>query len=221
MANGDFIAYYRVSTQRQGQSGLGLDAQRHAVTNWLNGGNHQLLGEFTDVETGKHANRPELTNAMEQCKLTGATLVIAKLDRLSRDAAFLIGLQKSGIKFVAVDMPDANNLTIGIMAVMAQHEREMISKRTVEALAAAKRRGVKLGGARPGTGLHHETGNAAWIKQSDDFAGRVHGIIKPMHNAGQSLRDIASALELNGIKTQRGGTKWTATGVKRILERMA
>lgn len=216
-----FIAYYRVSTQRQGQSGLGLDAQRHSVTAWLNGRTDQLLGDYTDIESGKNDKRPELMRAMEQCKLTGATLVIAKLDRLSRDAAFLIGLEKSGVTFVAVDMPDANRLTIGIMAVMAQHEREMISKRTKEALAAAKRRGVKLGGFREGAKIDHALGTAAIIQNADDFAGRIVPMIADMRTNGKTFQQIADALMAGGIKTQRGKTTWTPMGVKRILERVA
>ena len=148
MAEGKFVSYLRVSTARQGRSGLGLEAQRQAVEDFLNGGNWQLVKEFVEVESGKNADRPQLAKAFQLCRLIGAKLVIAKLDRLSRDAHFLLGLEKAGVDFVAADMPQANRLTIGIMAVMAQHEREMISERTKAALAAAKRRGVKLGGFR-------------------------------------------------------------------------
>jgi DNA invertase Pin-like site-specific DNA recombinase len=148
MAEGKFVSYLRVSTARQGRSGLGLEAQRKAVEDFLNGGNWQLVKEFVEVESGKRADRPQLEKAFQLCRLIGAKLVIAKLDRLSRDAHFLLGLEKAGVEFVAADMPQANRLTIGIMAVMAQHEREMISTRTKAALQAAKRRGVKLGGDR-------------------------------------------------------------------------
>src|ERR671911_796243 len=142
MAQGKFVAYYRVSTERQGRSGLGLEAQRKAVEDYLNGGRWQLLAEFVEVESGKREDRPKLAEALALCRLHGATLVIAKLDRLSRDAHFLLGLQKAGVDFVAADMPDANKMTVGIMALVAQHEREMISERTKAALAAAKARGV-------------------------------------------------------------------------------
>ena len=148
MAEGKFVSYLRVSTARQGKSGLGLEAQRNSVEDFLNGGSWQLIKEFVEVESGKNADRPQLEKAFQLCRLTGAKLVIAKLDRLSRDAHFLLGLEKAGVDFVAADMPHANKLTIGIMAVMAQHEREMISERTKAALAAAKRRGVTLGGFR-------------------------------------------------------------------------
>jgi len=139
------IAYERVSTARQGRSGLGLDAQRHAIEGFAADRNASVIARFTEVESGRRADRPELLLALQLSKLTGATLVIAKLDRLSRNAAFLLTLRDSGARFLAVDMPEANDLTIGIMALVAQQEREAISRRTKEALAIAKARGVKLG----------------------------------------------------------------------------
>jgi len=142
------VAYYRVSTPKQGRSGLGLEAQRHAVEGYLNGGDWQIVGEFTEIETGKRADRPALAKALAMCRLHGARLVIAKLDRLSRNAHFLLGLKESGVDFVAADMPNANRLTVGIMAMVAEDEAQRISQRTKAALAAAKRRGVKLGGDR-------------------------------------------------------------------------
>src|ERR1700675_3411066 len=148
MAEGKFVSYLRVSTARQGKSGLGLEAQRKAVEDFLNGGNWQVAKEFVEVESGKKADRPELAKAFQACRLFGAKLVIAKLDRLSRDAHFLLGLEKAGVDFVAADMPNANRLTVGIMAMVAEEERRMISKRTKDALAAAKKRGTKLGGQR-------------------------------------------------------------------------
>lgn len=219
MPSGKFIAYFRVSTQRQGQSGLGLDAQRHSVMSYLNGGDWKLLDEYTDIESGKNTERPQLQRAMEHCRITGAKLVIAKLDRLSRDAAFLLGLEKSGIEFVAVDMPNANRLTIGIMAVMAQHEREMISLRTKEALAAAKKRGVKLGGLRGGYVPDASKGTAAIKKNADQFAQSIGPIIQAMRDNGMKLKDISDALTNQGIKTARNGT-WTPTAVSRILQRI-
>ena len=144
----DFIAYYRVSTSRQAQSGLGLDAQKQAVLDFINGNGDQIVAEFTEVESGKRCDRPELNNSLNQCRETGAKLVIARLDRLARNAAFLLTLRDSGVEFVAADMPDANRLTVGIMALVAEDEAERISQRTKAALAAAKARGVKLGGIR-------------------------------------------------------------------------
>src|SRR5829696_1918923 len=136
MARGSFVSYLRVSTQQQGRSGLGLEAQRRAVEDYLDGGKWKLLAEFVEIESGKRDDRPKLTAALSYCKLTGATLVIAKLDRLSRDAHFLLGLLKSGAKVVAADMPEADSFLFGVMATLAQKEREMISQRTKEALAA-------------------------------------------------------------------------------------
>src|SRR5262249_17927067 len=149
MAEGKFVSYLRVSTDKQGKSGLGLEAQRNAVEDYLNGGRWKLVKEFVEVESGKREdNRPMLAQAMAACRLHKATLVIAKLDRLSRDAHFLLGLDKAGLEFVATDNPHANRLTVGIMALMAETEREMISKRTKDALSGAQPRGVYLGGYR-------------------------------------------------------------------------
>jgi DNA invertase Pin-like site-specific DNA recombinase len=145
MAQGRFVSYLRVSTDRQGKSGLGLEAQRKAVEDFLNGGSWKLIDEFIEVESGKRDDRPKLAEALARCRLHNATLVIAKLDRLSRDAHFLLGLQKAGVRFVAADMPEANEMVVGIMAVVAQAERKMISARTKAALAAAKARGKRLG----------------------------------------------------------------------------
>ena len=139
------VAYERVSTARQGQSGLGLEAQRRQIAEFVASRGAEVLARFTEVESGRKADRPELAKALHHAKVTRATLVIAKLDRLSRNAAFLLALRDSGVKFVAVDMPEANDLTVGIIALVAEAEREAISWRTKEALASAKARGVKLG----------------------------------------------------------------------------
>jgi DNA invertase Pin-like site-specific DNA recombinase len=142
---GKFVAYFRVSTDKQGKSGLGLEAQRQAVLQFLDGGSWSLVGEFTEVESGKRNERPELEKALGACKRQRAKLVIAKLDRLSRNLAFIATLMDSGVEFVAVDNPHANKLTVHILAAVAQHEREMIAQRTKDALQAAKARGVVLG----------------------------------------------------------------------------
>ena len=136
MPEGKFVSYLRVSTAKQGASGLGLEAQRTAVANFLNGGRWSVIRELVEIESGKRDNRPKLAEAMALCRLHGATLLVAKLDRLSRDAAFLMNLQKAGVRFIAADMPEANEMTVGIMAVVAQAERKAISRRTKEALAA-------------------------------------------------------------------------------------
>jgi DNA invertase Pin-like site-specific DNA recombinase len=145
---GRFVAYYRVSTDKQGQSGLGLQAQREAVMNYLNGGTWTLVAEHTEVESGKRNARPELEKALAACRRHKAKLVIAKLDRLSRNLHFITSVMESGVEFIACDNPHANKLTIHILAAVAEHEREAISERTKAALAAAKARGKKLGGPR-------------------------------------------------------------------------
>src|SRR4030095_6427931 len=151
-----FVAYLRVSTQRQGRSGLGLEAQRESVRQFVASRNGTIIApEYVEVESGKTNDRPQLAKALKRCRLTGATLVVARLDRLSRNAAFLITLRDSSVQFVAVDMPEANTMTVGVLAVVAQHMREMISANTKAALAAATTRGVKLGGRRPGGGQIH------------------------------------------------------------------
>jgi DNA invertase Pin-like site-specific DNA recombinase len=142
---GKFIAYFRVSTDKQGKSGLGLEAQRKAVLDYLNGGRWTLVQEFVEVESGKHSDRQQLAAALAACKKHRAKLVIAKLDRLSRNLAFIAALMESGVEFVAVDNPHANKLTVHILAAVAEHEREMISERTKAALQAAKARGGRLG----------------------------------------------------------------------------
>src|SRR5215204_4097354 len=148
MARGRFISYLRVSTDRQGRSGLGLEAQRKAVEDYLNGGHWRLAAEVVEIESGKRNDRPKLAEALRLCRLHGAVLIIAKLDRLARNVAFISNLMESGVEFTAVDFPQANRLTVHILAAVAEHEREMISQRTKAALAAAKARGKRLGGDR-------------------------------------------------------------------------
>jgi DNA invertase Pin-like site-specific DNA recombinase len=220
MAEGKFVSYLRVSTSRQGRSGLGIEAQRQAVEDYLNGGNWQLVREFVEVESGKKADRPQLEKAFQLCRLLGAKLVIAKLDRLSRDAHFLLGLEKAGVDFVAADMPQANRLTIGIMAVMAEDERRRISERTKAALAGAKRRGIKLGGYRGArlTAKAQRAGRAAIQERVRRRALDLDPIIKELQAAGfETLRAIAAELDERGIPAARGG-KWSAIQVARLLE---
>src|ERR1700686_138532 len=167
MANGKFISYLRVSTARQGVSGLGLEAQRESVASYLNGGRWSLVQEVVEVESGKRNDRPAIAEALRLCRLHRATLVIAKLDRLARNVHFISSLMESGVDFVAVDFPQANRLTVHILAAVAEHEASMISARTKAALAAAKARGTTLGGVRgnPGRMKALETkANAASIQ---------------------------------------------------------
>src|SRR5262245_26576438 len=146
--SGKWVSYIRVSTDRQGKSGLGLEAQRKAVDDYLNGGSWKLAAEFVEIESGKRSDRPQLMAALAACKKLRARLVIAKLDRLARNVNFISGLMETGVEFIAADMPFANKLTIHILAAVAEHEREAISARTKAALAAAKARGIKLGGPK-------------------------------------------------------------------------
>jgi len=183
---GAFVSYLRVSTRGQGQSGLGLDAQREAVADYLNGGRWSLIDEYVEVESGANDERPELAKALALCRVHNATLVIAKLDRLSRDAHFLLGLQKAGVKFVAADMPEANEMIVGIMAVVAQAERRMISEQTKAALAAAKERGVKLGGDRGNLAAVGARGRSAGSATSDRLASSWQAL------GGKALRYLSA-----------------------------
>jgi DNA invertase Pin-like site-specific DNA recombinase len=211
------IAYYRVSTDKQGKSGLGLEAQRSAVASY------GPMQEYTEIESGKRNDRPELHKALAACQLYGATLVIAKLDRLSRSAHFLLGLKEAGVDFIAADMPHANRLTVGIMAMVAEEEGRMISKRTKEALAAAKARGIKLGGDR-GYKPPEESRQraiAALVTRATARATLIVPTIKQLQAGGaESLRDIADGLTALGIPTARGKGKWSASQVQRCLERL-
>ncbi len=219
------VAYYRVSTARQGRSGLGLEAQRQAVRDFLAGKDWELVAEHTEVESGKRSDRPELQVALSMAKRTGAKLVVAKLDRLSRNAAFLLTLRDSGVDFVCADMPDANRLTIGILAMVAEQEREAISARTKSALAAAKARGTRLGNPNGNAALVRAAkGNTAALKakkaKADAFASDIASIAAPMRQSGESLAAIAADFNERGYLTARGGT-WTSTAVKRVLDRVA
>jgi DNA invertase Pin-like site-specific DNA recombinase len=213
------VAYYRVSTARQEASGLGLDAQRQAVAAFLGGS--AVAAEFTETESGKRTDRPELARAIGACRLYGARLVIAKLDRLSRDAHFLLGLEKAGVDFVAADMPHANRLTVGIMALVAEEERRMISARTKAALAAAKARGTVLGGYRGHT-VTAAAGAAGRHTQSARAGARLADlmpVLNELRGAGvTSLGGIAAALNARGIPAARRGA-WTATQARRVLQR--
>lgn len=224
MARGKFIGYLRVSTQKQGQSGLGIESQRKAVEDYLNGGRLELLAEYVEIESGKRSDRTELAKALGHANATGATLVIAKLDRLSRNVAFISNLMESGVEFVAADMPMANRLTVHVLAAVAEHEREMISQRTTAALAAAKARGVKLGnlnGARALRGLGNAHAVVVVKAGADAHMNRLLPIINVIRGDGTtSLHGIAEQLNRRGILTARGG-RWYATTVKNLLDRAA
>jgi len=218
-----FVAYCRVSTVRQGRSGLGLEAQREAVRQFVSSrGGRIIAPEYVEVETGKRNDRPELQRALKRCRATGATLVVAKLDRLSRNAAFLMTLRDSGVTFVAADLPEANTMTVGVMAVVAQHEREAISARTKAALAAARRRGVELGGLRPGAAnirRYQRQGVEAAQAKAAERLQDVADDLRALSGEGLSLNAIARRLNEQDVRTARGGS-WTATAVRRALGRL-
>lgn len=219
------VTYFRVSTEKQGRSGLGLEAQRAAVASYCGNRGCDVVGEFVEVESGKNDNRPELTKALHLAKVTGATLVVATIDRLSRKLAFIVALQDSGARFILVDMPEANELTVHLMAAMAQAERKAISKRTKDALAAAKARGVKLGNPNGAAAIRRAgKGNAASleaIKQgADRHAADLAPIVADIRAAGHTtLRTIAAELNNRGIVTRRGGS-WHAATVRDLLARI-
>ena len=211
--NGKYVAYYRVSTDKQGASGLGLEAQRDEVLRYLNGGSWDLISEFTEVESGRKSRRPELEAAIAMCKKHKATLVVAKLDRLYRNAYFVAKLMHEGIPFVCCDNPHANKMTIQILAAVAENERELISKRTKDALAVVKARGEKtLGCPVPERGA--EAAGKVAIKKADRMADNVAPIIHDLRRKGLSTyREIADALNARGIPTARGGA-WYASTVR-------
>lgn len=206
-----YVAYYRVSTDRQGESGLGLEAQRSAVARFITDAS-LLVAEFQEIESGKsHVNRPQLVAALEECRRRRATLVIAKLDRLARDVHFISGLMKGGVDFVAVDMPQANRLTVHILAAVAEHEREAISQRTKAALEAAKARGTRLGNPRWQESIERARAARNPVKPSP----QVVEIMTKQRSNGASYRKIAAELNGLGIKALRGGI-WHDTTIRRI-----
>lgn len=225
-----FIAYYRVSTARQGRSGLGLEAQQAAVQAYLSGTSGRLLAEFTEVESGKVDTRPKLAEAIHRAKITGSRLIIAKLDRLSRNAAFLLSLQHSGVRFVAADLPTADETVVGFMAVLAQAERKAISERTRAALAVARRRLAK-----EGRRLGNPNGAKALRKARKGNSAAVERIVKGADQRAEELRDVVADVRANGylslatiaeelnrreIETPRGG-RWHPASVARLMARLA
>lgn len=214
MDKGKFIAYYRVSTEQQGHSGLGLDAQKKAVLDWLNGGKWSLVAEFTEIESGKRADRPELERALKECKRRDASLVIARLDRLARNVHFISGLMERKVPFVAVEFPDATPLMLHIHAAMAEHERKLISERTKAGLAQAKARGVKLGTYGPVLARQNRDKARAQAKE-------LRPVVAALRKAGRTtVRAIMEELNRRGIKTLRGGV-WRPQTVNVLLHRIA
>jgi DNA invertase Pin-like site-specific DNA recombinase len=225
------VAYYRVSTKKQGQSGLGLDGQKAAVADYAKRDGATVVYSYTEVESGKRAdNRPELQKAIAHARRSKATLVVAKLDRLARNVAFLSALMESGADFVAVDNAHANRLTIHILAAVAEDEAKRISERTKAALAAAKARGTKLGSARPGHWAGREDQRRAGLERAQQSAAQavrraaqdayqdLFGTVREWRAAGRTLQQIADRLNAVGQTTRRGKL-WTPTQVSRVLKR--
>jgi DNA invertase Pin-like site-specific DNA recombinase len=206
-----FVAYYRVSTDRQGRSGLGLEAQQAAVRGYL--GTAAPIAEFTEIETGKRNDRPQLREALALCRKRKARLVIAKLDRLSRNLAFIAALMDSGVEFVAVDNPHANRLTLHILAAVAEHERHMIADRTKAALQAAKARGIRLG--RNGSERLAPAHRAAAMERARQLAP----LLAELRSTGMSARQMAAELTARGIPTPNGA-RWHGQTVRRMIDRV-
>ena len=222
--SGKFVAYYRVSTDKQGVSGLGLEAQRQLVNTFLNGGKWSIIGEYTEIESGTHKrlkDRPSLMAALDLAKKQKATLVVAKLDRLARDVQFISTLLNGKVPFVCADMPEADRTFLQMMAVFAEYEAKRISERTTAALQALKRRGKVLGSPHP------EVGSEAGIKvikqQADNFAEKVAPVVNDIikKSGAVTLRDIATALSARGIETPRGNNNWNPSQVRNLLLRIS
>jgi len=218
------VAYLRVSTGKQASSGLGLEAQQTAIDNYIARTGHELIDTFVEIESGKNNDRAELHKAIDRCDMSGSRLLIAKLDRLSRSVRFISELQESRIKFTACDMPDATEMTVQIMAAVAQQERKAISERTKVALAELKKNGVKLGNpkldqARAKIDVIAANKKSAAVrgKEADKFAFQVKKVIDKSGLTG--LREISRHLMELNILTRRGSEKWTPAGVKRVMER--
>jgi DNA invertase Pin-like site-specific DNA recombinase len=216
----NFVSYSRVSTIEQGSSGLGLAAQQAAITRFLRD-DDQVLADFTEVESGKRCDRPELRRALDYCQRHRATLLIAKLDRLARNVAFIATMMERGVPFIAADMPSADPFRLHIEAAVAEDEARKISIRTKAALAAAKARGVKLGGLRanaPDIREHQSAGVAAAAEKASEFAAGVRPLILELQAEGRTLRGIAGELERRRIPSARGG-KWSMSSVRNMLLR--
>lgn len=221
--NGKFVAYYRVSTDRQGASGLGLEAQRDAIHRYLNGGRWSVIGEFTEIESGTRkrlAKRPMLEDAIKLCKKEKATLIVAKLDRLARDVQFISELLNSQIRFICADAPEADRTFLQMMSVFAEYEGRRIGERTKAALQQLKKQGKKLGSPKPEVGS--KAGTAVLVAQADAYAERVGPVVRDIirKTGANTLRDIANKLQEKGVLTPRGNAEWRPSQVSNLLKRV-
>jgi DNA invertase Pin-like site-specific DNA recombinase len=230
-----FVLYFRVSTKKQGESGLGLEAQKTAVARFLASEHGNVLAEFIEIESGKKANRPQLAKAIAMCKETGATLIVAKLDRLARNVAFTSALMDSGIEFVACDMPYASRLTIHILAAIAEDEARRTSQRTKAALAELKAQGVPLGSNRPGHwdqiaekhgrdmrgwgGMDPEKKGAILHDRFRETYKDVLPLIETLLEMHKTVSEIAQSLNARGLKTSQGA-RWTSSAVSRVVSKL-
>ena len=207
--NKRYVAYFRVSTQKQGRSGLGLDAQKQAVNDYLQQFGGELVAEFMEVESGKRPDRPEFTKAADYAELSNATLLVAKLDRLSRDLHFVTSLQKRGIKFKLCDLPEIDNLTIHILAAMAEHEARMISVRTKQAMQEAIKRGVVMGNPKLAIQRNRNVSNANTKRTTEQsqWQGKILKVIEHLEQTEKltTCKAIADELNRRGLETARGG----------------
>ena len=216
------VSYARVSTEQQGRSGLGLEAQAAALDGYIRARGAVVVGSFIEVESGRRSDRPELAKAIAAARKHRATLLVAKLDRLARSVSFVASIMDSGVEFAAADMPTANRLTLHLMAAVAEHEADMISVRTRAALAAAKARGVVLGGCRDreaaAAGL--AAGRAVQAARAAEAAASVMPLVLRLRAEGRSWADIARHLEAAGVPTTSGVGAWTSSNVSRLAARV-
>ncbi len=213
-----FVAYFRVSTKRQGADGLGIAAQKDIVARFVAQSGGEVISAFTEVESGKRNDRPQLAAALREAKRQGATLIVGKLDRLGRNLAFIASLMEAGTPFIAADFPQADRLMLHILGAVAQHERETISKRVKDALAQAKVRGTRLG--NPNITSINRQGREKQAKKAQETAETLASIVMPMRERGETLASIAQMLTSQGIKTARGG-QWSPSQIRNIIKRAA